>query len=558
MPPPTARRAGQGRRLLHRRHDVPFVSGPASSRKSATVMAITKCPIWGQERVWDHSGADNCMSVLAIAQPANGASDMTTELRNDVGELSINIESKPRALRLKIAGLVFIVASFITFAQLDNVDFDKPVAVTLLDYVFAASAWLVAAHLLAVGLIIFLAGLKDVPLVTSTRARRGALQKLAGSTLIILCFGYAALDDMPAFHLSEEWYALPSLALFLITAHAGFKLLRSGWKYDVVSAEQLLETDPRRPVLYLRSFEADSKIVLRPDGFWNKATMLFDYMVTFSPEQELAEIMNQVGQMIAIGKPGEPLPELGAARLYVADADWKAKVTDMMERSRLVIIRTGSTPNLEWEIEQAITHVPRRQILFVSLGDAKETAGFDRYFEERFGRVMPSGKRRAVTPLWMKLMTVGQYAPTGKIIYFDESLRPREEPIQPTSSWMGLALRLMRPYRDSIQAATQHVFSSLELPWVTRNSQTMAVLLAMFGGMFGLHHFYLGDRRRGFKHLALFWTTIPMFINWYHTVKLAWLEPHEFDERYPPRQAIPSLSGREADLHFSDFGVIPT
>jgi TM2 domain len=467
------------------------------------------------------------------------------------------------ALRLKMAGLILILAGLVALALLGDkiANLERAVAAAPRDYAFIAGAWLVAAHLFAVGLIVLLAGLKDVPLLTSAHARRGALQKLAGSTLIILCFGYAGLMDMPAFKSVEEswWILLPGLALFLISARVGFQLLRSGWKYDVVSAEQLLASDPRRPVVYLRSFEADNEIVLHPDSLWKRAaTILFDYAVTFSPGQELAEVLNRVGPVIAIGKPGEPLPELGAARLYVADADWKAKVTDMMERSRLVIIRTGSTPNLEWEIEQAITHVPRRQILFVSLGDAKETAGFDRYFEERFGRVMPSGKRRAVTPLWMKLMTVGQYAPTGKIIYFDESLRPREEPIQPTSSWMGLALRLMRPYRDSIQAATQHVFSSLELPWVTRNSQTMAVLLAMFGGMFGLHHFYLGDRRRGFKHLALFWTTIPMFINWYHTVKLAWLEPHEFDERYPPRQAIPSLSGREADLHFSDFGVIPT
>ena len=179
---------------------------------------------------------------------------------------------------------------------------------------------------------------------------------------------------MPAFKSLDElwWVLLPSLALFLISARVGFQLLRSGWKYDVVSAEQLLASDPRRPVVYLRSFEADSEIFLRPDGFWNKAaTILFDYAVTFSPEQELAEIVNRVGPVIAIGKPGEPLPELGAARLYVGDADWKAKVTDMMARSRLVIIRTGSTPNLQWEMEQAMTRVPRRQILFVSLGDAE-------------------------------------------------------------------------------------------------------------------------------------------------------------------------------------------
>jgi hypothetical protein len=51
-------------------------------------MAITKCLFGGR------SVCGACQR-LAITQPANGAS---TELRNDVGELSINIESTPRAL----------------------------------------------------------------------------------------------------------------------------------------------------------------------------------------------------------------------------------------------------------------------------------------------------------------------------------------------------------------------------------------------------------------------------------------------------------------------------
>ena len=444
------------------------------------------------------------------------------------------------ALRLKIAGLILTLAGFVAIAVLGDKmeDFEKPVGAAPRHYVFIAGAWLIAAHLIAVGLIVLLAGLKDVPLLTSARARRGALQKLAGSTLIILCFGYVGLMDMPAFQFLEElwWVLLPSLALFLISARVGFQLLRSGWKYDVVHAEQLLASDPRRPVVYLRSFEADREIVLRPDGFWNRAaTILFDYAVTFSPEQEIAEVLNRLGPVTAIGKPGEPLPELGAARLYVGDADWKAKVTDMMARSRLVIIRTGSTPNLEWEMEQAMARVPRRQILFVSLGDAKKTAVFDQYFERRFGRVLPSDKT-AVTPLWMKLMSTGKYV-VGKIIYFDEALKPREEPIRLSVSWVGLAVGLMRPYRDSIQTAMKHVFISLELPWVTRYSQTTAVLLAMFGGIFGLHHFYLGDRRRGLKYLSFFWTVIPMFIGWYDMLKLVRLESQEFDRKYPPRRA---------------------
>ena len=442
--------------------------------------------------------------------------------------------SARNALRLKMGGLILTLAGFVALALLaaEIEDFEKPVAAAPRDYLFIAGAWLVAAHLFAVGLIVLLAGLKNVPLLTSARARRGALQKLAGSTLIILCFGYAGLMETPAFAYLEElwWVLLPSLALFLISARVGFQLLRSGWKYDVVSAEQLLASDPRRPVVYLRSFEADSEIVLRPDGFWKKAaTMLFDYAVTFSPEQELAEIVNRVGPVIAIGKPGEPLPELGAARLYVGE-DWKAKVTEMMARSRLVLIRTGSTPNLEWEMEQAMTRVPRRQILLVSLGDARKTAAFDEYFRQRFGRVLPSGTT-AVTPLWMKLMSAGKHV-AGKIIYFDEALKPREEPIRLSVSWVSLAVGLMRPYRDSIQTAMKHVFLSLELPWITRSSQTTAVLLAMFGGILGLHHLYLGDRRRGFKYLKLFF--ISMFKGLYDAVKLAQLTSHEFDRKYPP------------------------
>src|SRR5438552_15113427 len=281
------------------------------------------------------------------------------------------------ALRLKMAGLMLVLAGFAAFPVIGDQmgDFEEPAAAAPRDYVFIAGAWLIAAHVFAAGLIVLLAGLKDVPLLTSARARRGVLQKLAGSTLIILCFGYVGLKDVPAFKGLDElwWILLPSLALFLLVARVGFRLLRSGWKYDAVSAEQLLASDPRPPVVYLRSFEADDEIFPRPDGFWSKAaTILIGYAVTFSPEQELAEILNHVGPVIAIGKPGEPLPELGAARLYVGDADWKAKVTDMMARSRLVIIRTGSTPKLEWEIDQAMTRVPRRLLIFASFDEAKK------------------------------------------------------------------------------------------------------------------------------------------------------------------------------------------
>ena len=151
------------------------------------------------------------------------------------------------ALRLKMAGLVFTSAGIVALKVPEYMlgEIERLVAAAPRDYVFVAGAWLVAAHLVAFGLIILLAGLKNVPLLTSARARRGAWQKLAGSTLIILCSGYVGFTDMPAFKFLDElwWILLPSLALFLVGARLGFQLLRSGWKYVVVSAEQLLASD---------------------------------------------------------------------------------------------------------------------------------------------------------------------------------------------------------------------------------------------------------------------------------------------------------------------------
>src|SRR4249919_1577343 len=145
----------------------------------------------------------------------------------DFGEM--NSPAKD-ALRLKMAGLIFTLAGLVAVMVLGDKmgGFEKPVAAAPRDYVFIAGAWLVAAHFVAFGLIVLLAGLNDVPLLTSARARRGVMQKLAGSTLIILCFGYAGLMDIPAFKSLEElwWVSLPSLALFLVSAHVGFRLLR--------------------------------------------------------------------------------------------------------------------------------------------------------------------------------------------------------------------------------------------------------------------------------------------------------------------------------------------
>src|SRR5271166_3807580 len=73
--------------------------------------------------------------------------------------------------------------------------------------------------------------------------------------LLILCFAYAGLEDDGALGArGGSWLEVAALVLFVIAARSGVVLVRTGWKYEAASAEQLVKEDPRPPVLYLRSF----------------------------------------------------------------------------------------------------------------------------------------------------------------------------------------------------------------------------------------------------------------------------------------------------------------
>jgi TM2 domain-containing membrane protein YozV len=45
-----------------------------------------------------------------------------------------------------------------------------------------------------------------------------------------------------------------------------------------------------------------------------------------------------------------------------------------------------------------------------------------------------------------------------------------------------------------------------------QKDEVLGVLLALFLGSFGLHHFYLKQNGLGILYLALFWTGIPAFL----------------------------------------------
>lgn len=114
--------------------------------------------------------------------------------------------------------------------------------------------------------------------------------------------------------------------------------------------------DHRPDVLYLRSFKTDP------------ATPFKKLFAGFTTEEEqLADVLRPFGDLIAIGRPGEPLPLPGAARMYATESEWKGLVLDRMRSAPLVVIRAGAGPGLAWEVGQAFSTLRPKQIVILVL-----------------------------------------------------------------------------------------------------------------------------------------------------------------------------------------------
>jgi len=115
---------------------------------------------------------------------------------------------------------------------------------------------LVAVNLFTLGLVLLLAGLRELSLRTNVRARRGALARMGAANLLMLCFAVTLMDrEGPGSggirgEIDALWRGAPILVAFMLLLHAGIQRFRSGWRHEARTAEEVLAADPRKPVLY--------------------------------------------------------------------------------------------------------------------------------------------------------------------------------------------------------------------------------------------------------------------------------------------------------------------
>ena len=104
--------------------------------------------------------------------------------------------------------------------------------------------------------------------------------------------------------------------------------------------------DVRAPVVYLRSFQVDKRLSRRPLAIGRVIS-------SRTEEEQLVEALRESGPVVAIGRPGERLPRLGAQRMYVEDAEWQQQILSWFTRAALVVIHVPAKPTegLTWELE---------------------------------------------------------------------------------------------------------------------------------------------------------------------------------------------------------------
>lgn len=193
---------------------------------------------------------------------------------------------------------------------------------------------------------------------------------------------------------------------------------------------QMLARDSRPPILYLRSFYDDAEMAQSPQKEDNSPFTLIFRVNT--AEEQLTKALRTVGPVIAIGKPGEKLPPLGAIRIYVDHQDWKQVIMEKAEKARLVIFGAGNSPGVMWEMQFMLNHFSPVKTAILFPPDPNTVEDFQIELERLIGCPLPpvdnsKNKNRIGRLLYFKL--------NGNPVWKDIISRP---PFKYTRLWNAL------------------------------------------------------------------------------------------------------------------------
>jgi hypothetical protein len=113
--------------------------------------------------------------------------------------------------------------------------------------------------------------------------------------------------------------------------------------------QNVREWDSRAPVVFLRTFTQDEYRMVA--GTYDPLLRLTAGIAEARTVDEIIlEHASPYGPVIAIGNPRDPLPPLGAARIFLHGESWKEVVTSIVDSSKAIIMCPSQTEGVRWEL----------------------------------------------------------------------------------------------------------------------------------------------------------------------------------------------------------------
>ena len=194
-------------------------------------------------------------------------------------------------------------------------------------------------------------------------ARRTAFPFASVGQALVGLAGLVTLGTIvAAFRYDVEWAQIQrvlTLALgFLLPI--GLYSIHLQRRLQAPPLAEVLKTDTRPPVLYLRAFNQESQffVIGRKSRYDTYASGLAARLATdeqnvgVSFEEYFAGDLDQsIGPFVALGSPEDYISPEGATRAYATDADWMERLRELATKAVCIVVEAGDSANLRREFE---------------------------------------------------------------------------------------------------------------------------------------------------------------------------------------------------------------
>jgi hypothetical protein len=210
-----------------------------------------------------------------------------------------------------------------------------------------------------------------------------------------------------------------------------------------------------RYVFYLRPFALDLQMAAPPSdapGWLFRSSFELPWLTV---EQFLIRQFAHIGRVVAIGRPGERLPLLGAERGYLPVDDWQDTVSELIRGAHVVLMSAVPSPGTVWEFLEALRTVSPTRLVLLVYGEPGHYDAFRAAAAQEYAT--RSVKDAAAWPPLPQLPDFPPAPPHTKglrwdfplkgIVSFDQDWRAsftRFDPVVPRLRWVRTMRRLSR------------------------------------------------------------------------------------------------------------------